>query len=316
MLVVTAAAISIIILTAAMTLLNQRSPENATIGGLGDTGMMASIHRYCDGKGIYSKHGLNVTYVPFRDSYTMALALFTGKIDACFTSTGLAGHSLAEGQDFSIGMAVAVSNQALLARPDILEPADLREKRIGVIGKTSDSYYLMKWYLEAEGVDVDSEAVIVEVKNPATLTTFYLNGQIDAIVTWGSFAREVESSGGHVMVTQSECLEALIDRPYYTPLALVSNEMVEIRPETSRSLMRALREGIVEVESGKDQAVDFLSGISDESSDTIRTNLDAKFLGDMNQTIQQDLVEYFDYATQRGFFPKPIPGDVFYDEWT
>jgi ABC-type nitrate/sulfonate/bicarbonate transport system substrate-binding protein len=156
----------------------------------------------------------------------------------------------------------------------------------------------------------------VEVKNPATLTTFYLNEQIDAIVTWGSFAKEVEDSGGHVMITQSECLEALIGRPYYTPLALVSNEMIELRPETSRSLMRALREGIVEVETAKDQAIEFLSGISDESSDTIRTNLDAKFLGEIDQTIQQDLVRYFDYATERGFFQTPIPGDVFYDDWT
>jgi hypothetical protein len=112
MLVVAVAAICIIILAAAMTLLNPRSPENATIGGLGDTGMMASIHRYCDGKGIYSKHGLNVTYVPFRDSYTMALALFTEKIDSCFTSTGLAGHS----RDACIACIVSAESSDLAAK--------------------------------------------------------------------------------------------------------------------------------------------------------------------------------------------------------
>ena len=38
-------------------------------------------------------------------------------------------------------------------------------------------------------------------------------------------------------------------------------------------------------------------------------------LGEMDDAIQEDLIAYFDYATERGFFEAPIPSDVFYDDW-
>lgn len=315
-----AAAIAVATLVAilAIATLFGRAParkEKVMIGSVGETGMEATLHRYCKEKGLYAKHGLNVTHVPFYDPYTLVLALFTGKLDACFTSAGLAGHSLAEGEECKIGMVLAISEQALLVRPGITEPADLKDRRIGVIGKTSDSYHLMKWYLEAQGLDVESEADVVEVKNPASLTANYLNGQIDAIVIWGSFAQEVTDFGGHIMATQSECLENLIGHPYYTPLALISKKMMELHPEASKGLMRALREGIKEVQSHKEEAIEFLAGVSNQPVESVSVVLRERLLGDMDDAIQQDLIAYFDYATERGFFESPVPSDVFYDDW-
>ena len=288
---------------------------NVTMGGVGATGMMAMIYNYGDSKGIFADHGLNVTYVSFTDSYTQILSLVTGKIDLCFTSPGLAAHTLGEGESFRIGMAVALSEQALLTRPEIKTVQDLRGRSLGVIGTTSDSYYITKWWLESKGLDLSSDLQIVEIKNPAGLTSYYTTGQLDAIVIWGSFAKAVKDSGGVVLVTQTECMEDLINHPYYVPLALLSDELVDSKPSISKNLMRAFRDIAEEIEMDKEEAVRYLSEQTGEPSEAIMANLDVTLIGSLDDAVREDLTAYFDYGTERGFFEEAPGQEVYYFDW-
>jgi len=285
---------------------------NVMMGGLGSTGMMGMLYQYGESTGIFSKHSLNVTYVSFNDPYTAVLALLTGKIDLFFSSPGLTAHSLNEDGSFRIGMAVAFSEMALLTRPEIKTVQDLKGKSLGVVGTTSDSYYITKWWLESKGINMEQDIQIVEIKNPASLTSYYLTGQLDAIVIWGLFAGEVKDSGAVVLVTQTECLEDLIGHPYYVPIALLSNDLVDHQPSLAKNLMNAFKDITEEIEKDKEEAARYLSELTGESHEAVMANIEMKMIGELDESIIEDLMAYFEYATEKGFITAPPGKDVFY----
>ena len=148
------AALVVLAAVLAIYLSGNRNPANITMCGTGKAGTGYLLYAYGTEKGIFEKHGLNVSFVSFRDVYTMMLAFFSGKVTTTSMSLGLAGMSLDSGESFRIGMAVGTSSDhVLLVREGIEGIEQLRGKVLGVHGRTSDNYNIMKWYLESKGID-------------------------------------------------------------------------------------------------------------------------------------------------------------------
>jgi ABC-type nitrate/sulfonate/bicarbonate transport system substrate-binding protein len=300
------------------TLLPSESEGNRSValGGLGSTGSTALFWFYGEEKGIFDKYDLNVTYHSFKDVYTMMLAFFTGRLDAAVPSPGIAGAAYADGESFKIGMAVGIaSNLILLTTPDITDVTELKGKKLGVIGTSSDSYYVIKWYLESKGLDMESDVEVVKIAKPSSLATSFQTGQLDAVVLFSGYAAEIMASGGVPLVRCTDAAEEVIGHPAYTTVTVLGDDVMG-RGTVARDFLRALREVAEGIKADKEEAVRLhaeLSGQSIEMMETVMGML--TLVGDLDKEVQEGLLAFAEHAAQDGYFETPFEEDIFYHQW-
>jgi ABC-type nitrate/sulfonate/bicarbonate transport system substrate-binding protein len=147
-----------------------------------------------------------------------------------------------EGQRVRIGMALTRSTDLILiTKPGILRIADLAGKQVGFIGRNSDAYHILKWHLEKNGMDLEQQTTVVEVKSPATLVATFQSSHLDAIVVWGAYAAEAIDGGGVPFLTFTEALEETIGHPHYSNLVIISEALMS-KPRLANSFLRAVRQ--------------------------------------------------------------------------
>ena len=59
----------------------------------------------------------------------------------------------------------------------------------------------------------------------------------------------------------------------------------------------------------------YLSDLTGETPDMVMAKIEMTLVGELDDVIQDDLVAYFEYGTERGVFASPPSRDVFFDEW-
>ena len=298
-------------------LLPPHPAANISISDIGKGGVMAMIYAYGDEKGIFARYGLNVTFLSFADAYTSMMAFSTKKADVVTSSGVLTATSYAEGESFKIGMAVGEATEnMLIVQPGIDAASDLAGKRIGVMGRVSDSYYQTNWYLESKGLDMETDAEVVEIKNPPGLVTSFENGQLDAVVLWANFASEALASGGKCLVTCSDALEEVIGHPAYLPLIIIRDDFLAEKERTAKEFFRAVRQVVIEIGQNPKEAAEIRARFSGEPLEKIEDSMDMMTLvGDMSPEIEDDLLAFWDYAVQKGCLESAPGSDVFYDTW-
>ncbi len=302
------------IVALALLSLNEAS-DTITVGSVGKTSDTALLYCYGTEKGIFRKHGLNVTYVPFMDAYSQTLAFLAGQVDAASSSPGQAAKAYSEGARFRIGIANGkASHNMLLVRPEIEKVSDLVGKRIGVMGRTSDSYYLISLYLKSRGLDIEKDCEVLDIKNPASMVASFGAGQLDGLVIWTTYAKQVMDLGGKVFIHCSGAAEGAIGHPAYLGIMLLSEEFVA--NESANNYLRALRETAREIVKDKDGAAQIWAEFCGEPVETMRRVLDMLTLvGDLDEAIQNDMLAFFDRGVHEGYFEDAPGRDVFYDDW-
>ncbi len=309
--------VALILATVAATLLTtKRGSETIILGSVGKTSDTALLYCYASEKGIFRKYGLDVTYVPFVDAFSQTLAFLSGKLDTSCCSPGQATKAYNDGSSFRIGIANGRASQImLLVRPEIEKVSDLVGKRIGVMGRTSDSYYLTSLYLKSQGVNIEEECEVMDIKNPASMVATFGAGQLDAIVTWTTYAMQTMDEGGKVFIDCSDAGEAGFGHPAYLAIILLSDELVA-RESDCNNYLRAMRESATEIVKNKDEAAEIWAAFCGEPVETMRRVLDMlSLVGDLDDKIQDDILAYFTRVVQEGYFDKAPGKDIFYDDW-
>ena len=296
---------------------NSGKEENFTIGGIGYTGTSALFFTYGEEKGIFHDHGLNVTYVPFRDIYTMMLAFFSGKIDTVVISPGLAAKSYNDGEKLKIAIALAKSPEhLLLGQPGITGLTDLKGKKLGIHGKTSDQYNILKWYLESKGMDIEDDIQLVKIRSPANLLTSFKTGQLDAVFLWGRYAVEAKSSGGTPILRLDDMVQELMGHPYYLPVMMIRDDFLAQKENTAKRFLSAMREAAKSINTNQDDAAEILARFSKEPVEIVKeVNGMAIYVGDLDNDIQQEIMMFFDYGAQKDYFGESPGKEIFYDDW-
>lgn len=301
----------------AICLRGGRTSANITMCGTGKSGSNFLLYSYGTEKGIFQKHGLNVTYVAFRDVYSMLLAFFSGKVTTTSMSPGLAGTSFNSGETFRIGIAVAKSSDhCLLAKPGIGEFDQLRGCKLGVHGRTSDDYQVMKWYLETKGIDIESDLEVVEISSPSNLVTSFQTGQIDAVVLWGGYAVKVMESGGIPLVRAPAAVEELTGHPHYVPMLVFREESITDDGANIDAFLRSIREIAKEIEDNKEEAARIWADASGQPYETMLKVVELyTLLGDMNEEVKEGIKAFFELGVEKGYFETAPGDDIYYTGW-
>jgi NitT/TauT family transport system substrate-binding protein len=312
------AAILALVIVIILTYALRTPPTRATIkvGDVGRSTASSLVYAYGIEKGIYEKYNLNVSSVPFGDIYSIYLSLFTGKIDTTASSPGRISNAYNDGEAVKICMALAESQDlAIVVQPEISTLDDLRGKKIGVMGRATDTYNVLKWYCEAKGFDLEEDFEIVEIKSPVSLVTSFLTGSLDAVGLWAGFEGQVMDGGGKVLLTITDALQETIGEPHYMNIFMVREGLLEDE-KVLNNFLKATREIVRRINEDKNEAAEIWADYAGESKDKLLRSLERmKLVGDMNDEIQQDIMAFYEHAAKQGYIESAPGEEIFYREW-
>jgi NitT/TauT family transport system substrate-binding protein len=119
-------------------------------------------------KGIFAKHGLDVTLTTVNSGSRAIVALISGSAQLCQLSGSAVGHAVVAGGDAVIvGALVDTYVYSLVVSPDIRSPVDLKGKAVAVsaIGSSSDT--AMRLALRTMGLQHHREVAILAIGSQA-----------------------------------------------------------------------------------------------------------------------------------------------------
>ena len=292
------------------------SSGDVILGDIGSTSTTSLIYSCGQEMGIFASHGLNVTRVASSDAYTNLLNLLTGKIDVTFPSPSLIANAYNEGEKIRVAMAlVEAKDLGVYAREGIDGIEELKGRKIGVIGRASDAYHILRWYMQAVGMDLEKDCQVVEIANPASLLLAFLTEKVDAATLWAGYAAEALENGGRILIAYTDALKATIGHAHYFGLAAITEDSTD--GKTMDTFLRAVREVVQAIKAEPDEAARIWAEFSDQPVEKMmKTVASMGLTAEMNDEVIIDIDAFFHKAAQEGIIESAPPEDLYYTEWT
>lgn len=204
-----------------------------------------------DKKGIFAQNGLSHTLSTFATGNLSCDAVAAGQFDICQMG------DLSFVTPWSRGAALKVlANTArgpniikIVAKSAIMKPADLKGKKLGVLGgSSSDLAWIL--YLKHHGINRD-EVAWVNVQPPEA-PALLDKGDIDAFLFWEPWPlRSLQASGNkvHVLATAGD------DNVYLNPLYVgVGDRYLQSQPEGVRRALKSLIDAVKYIQANTDES--------------------------------------------------------------
>src|SRR5438105_4501641 len=189
--------------------------------------------------GLFEKHGLDVDLSFVRGGATNMQAMIAGSVDLAFSGASATVTSHLAGADVRfLATTAIVADQALVTRPTIVEPAQLRDKTIGLGIAGGSSLPQLLEALRRMGLGV-GDVHLLDVPAGTDRLAGLVGGTFDAIVVPPTLTEQSKSLGFHVMM---DLAREGVPNQGQSIVALQS--YVEQNQAVVQSVLRALCEGI------------------------------------------------------------------------
>jgi ABC-type nitrate/sulfonate/bicarbonate transport system substrate-binding protein len=212
--------------------------------------MTTAPMNYAVEKGIFRKHGLDVTLAYVEAGTTLSQAVVGGSV--AIAQNGYTPAAAAAVQGADVVFIGGISNQLpfqLVVKGDIKSAADLKGKKVAIsrLGASSDiaATYVLR-HLGLARTDV----VILQLGGEGTRTAAMLSGQIDASLEQYPRTGELMEKGYRVLV---DCLDIAVDYPNTSYVS--SRAFIRKNPDVVKRFLMGISEGIHEFKTHKDDAM-------------------------------------------------------------
>jgi len=225
--------------------------EKITIAAYaGDTGALVYIAKE---RGYFAENGLDVAIKDYEAGKLACDALMAGEADIATSADFVFVSNSFKNTDIRLLGTVAVAEVCeLVARKDrgILEPQDLKGKRVGVTKKSTAEFFLGS-FLIYNGLSI-SDIEAVDLK-PSEIVEAVINGDIDAGYTWIPNTNDIVDALGENAVKYP----GQSGQDFY--FVLISKESwIESHPAAARRLMKALMQAEEYVKNNNQEAKKFI----------------------------------------------------------
>ncbi len=188
-------------------------------------------------KGLFEKHGLDVSFKEYGAGVLAAAGLLEGETDmATAIEFHLVLHNL-EGRDLcTIASVSRISDCEIIARKDagIASAADLKGKRIATSSGTALEFFL-EYFLARHGVPLST--VTVENLKPGETVDALVSGAADAMVAFSPYTFQTQRKMGSRVLSWP-----LQERQFYYALILTTSEFLKSHPGMVGKFLSALLE--------------------------------------------------------------------------
>ena len=205
-------------------------------------------------EGILEKHGLAAEFTKIENVATLPPAL--GKsFDIVFTTPTLALASTSQGIPVTEIAGSSIDNvdnpsSFLMVMKDsgITDVKDLQGKKIGVLNETGTLHTATRYWLQKEGVSLDSVSVI-QIDGPAQADQLKA-GRVDAVETVKPFSVAIKGVGGESLGTPYFALAESISPIYWAS----GRDWAEKNPDVVKSFQESLTEAIAFIKDNDKEA--------------------------------------------------------------
>jgi ABC-type nitrate/sulfonate/bicarbonate transport system substrate-binding protein len=196
----------------------------------------AALLYIAQAKGYFKDNGLEVT-LKFYQTGPMGLAqLKSGQIDVAHVADFVLVDEIFKGSESlrCLGSIAAVDNIQMMGRKDegILQPGDLKGKRIGVPLGTIAEFFLGR-FLTFNSISLKDVACVNII--PANLAESLEGGRVDAVMVWEPWVYEIKRRMGDKLVSWS----GQTGQRYYNVM-VSSDQFIKAKPAALERLFRAL----------------------------------------------------------------------------
>jgi ABC-type nitrate/sulfonate/bicarbonate transport system substrate-binding protein len=228
-------------------------PEPVTIGTT--PSLSSTLILIADGKGFFTRHGLNVTIQDNPMSLTSMDNLVTGTADIAGASDySFTNYLFTEPTLRTFTSTAKTDVISIIARKDrgIASPQDLAGKKIGCTKQQAGEFFLGR-YLALNSIN--SSAVTVVNLKPAEMLDAMVNGTIDAVITWEPYVTTIQKQLGSEAIS----FPAQEGQRYYW-LMICTNETSTERPGMIRNVLAALVDAETYTQQNPEEAQQIVAG--------------------------------------------------------
>ncbi|GGI43840.1 sulfonate ABC transporter substrate-binding protein [Paenibacillus marchantiophytorum] len=227
-------------------------------------------------QGYFQKEGLTVDLKLFAAGPDVVSAIASKSIQYGSTgdippliakASGLPLQAIAQHSDIS-------GVQTLVVNPDkIKKPADLKGKKVAYVSGTASEAFFLK-IVEKYGIDVSS--IQAYKVGPTEILPAFQKKDIDAFVIWQPIAAKgVKEAGGLPLLTATQSYVPGEEGPQALfasySLLVGHKDFLDKNPETTKALLRALRQAAAYIKSNPDESAAYVSKTLDTEVDSIKS---------------------------------------------
>jgi NitT/TauT family transport system substrate-binding protein len=213
-------------------------------------------------RGIYAKNGIDAKISLFNTGAESIPALQGGSIDVLLSIPGIGMVAMERGIDLAAIFQDEVAHKTppdsasvqVLEGSPIKTLADLRGKKIGVGGLSTQNTIAVKMLLDKAGVDLSSVA-FSEVPFPAMINALKA-GHVDAVVPVDPFTTQLRLSGGRVL--SWNYVEAIPEQPL--GVWFTKGSIIKSNPQVIEAFIKSMKESIDYLHADESRARDEIAG--------------------------------------------------------
>lgn len=231
-------------------------------------------------KGLFKKHGVEVELVWF-PVYTDSLtALNTGQLDCNLQTWNDSMAPLAEGIPLKTVLILdnSFGNDAIIAKPGINTPKDLKGKTVATELATCDHFMLLKALASAGLTEKDITYTNLTVPDAAAA---FLAGKVDAAAIWQPWVSQIQRDGKGKVVYSSADIPGLIP-----DIVLCKSSVVEQRPGDIQKLVAVWFDIIEMLKTNQDEAVAIMAKVVDQPPDAYKAFMPGTKFFDLDMNLK------------------------------
>ncbi|HZU05524.1 MAG TPA: ABC transporter substrate-binding protein [Chloroflexota bacterium] len=190
--------------------------------------------------GIFDRHGLDVNMSFINGGPAGVAALVSGEVDVLIVGAASIVRAALQGSDAVL--IAGTKNQllgAIMGRPEIRTPAELRGRRVGVASRGSNSELVVRVGLQRNGIDPDDGITYLAVGSGNQRLAAMQQGAIDACGCIPPDNIAAEEAGFRVIVDVSK-----MNYRYPATQVATTRRKIQEQPELLRRFLAAFAEGV------------------------------------------------------------------------
>lgn len=220
--------------------------------------------------GIFKKHGLDVT-LPKIPQASRSLALASGDIQCAATTveTWVVWNANGVPAKQIVQLDKSHGADGIVARPDIKSIKDLKGKTVAASAPGTSPYFLLAWFLHANGLNLKDVKVVNLEPGPAAQA--FLAGQNDAAVSYEPYLSSVRDkpAAGHILATT-------LDYPMVIDTLGCAPKFLDSNPQAAKALVDSYFEALDYIKANPDKADEIMGADVKQSAAEFKDS--AKYL--------------------------------------
>ena len=190
--------------------------------------------------GLFKKNHINAELLYIPGGSVIIQSIMSGDVKVANMAPPSAIGAWARGADLTlIASGVDQLLETVVTGPDIKQPSDLKNKKIGVSRFGSLTDMALREALRQYRLIPDKDVTILQTGGEATRFAALTSGAIDGAMLSGDKKVQAEKMGFHVVIDLSQL-------PIYYPVngVIASKKFLASNPETARNFLKSWVEGI------------------------------------------------------------------------